>query len=748
MNVMLAELIWRPFFPAVAVLLGGALLGVLAIAVCWRTWSGRAGLSLSMLTIRLVVIGALVMVLMGPSFLPPVSEAPTQPTLTVMLDTSGSMQTPDMDGQARYEFAINQWLSDQQLEAVAKDFQINLVTFDGQPKKARIDALSPSAKDAATARRSNIADAIQQTLAQLPDGADGSAVLIISDGKDSADAPFQPAVLTAKERSMPVHTVTLGGANLTRDLALIASPAQPYLLAGEPGLLDVRVVQNNADDAQTTVHVKCNGEETTHVVRFDGQRQTRLQLPIQQDEPGTYEYELWCDAVDGELETTNNRQQVFIDATKARFRVLLIEGQPYWDTKFIAQSLRKDERIELVQVTQVTQDRQEIVVSRADPKEARLPRTLEEFAQYDVVILGGSIEAILSEEVAALLPRYVSEQGGRLVFARGRAYDTNSVQGRRVGRALSVLEPVVWGRGVLSSQEIAVTPAARSHPALSFLHEQAGHDEAALAALLPQFKRVPVVEREKDSALVLAATRPRGAVGVGQPVVVTMPYPSGRVVAVLGEGLWRWSMLARRNPDLAGVYDRFWSNMVRWLAMGSDYTPGQDLSLRLSDRSLQAGDELRAEVISRDPKLVRVDQLELIGPDGEQQTLSLGGEANASRKHALVRPEMPGVYTVRAVSNLADSETTEAKFTVYDINLERLESGADPRPLRMLSEQTGGQVLDPYEPAELGTVLDRYLAMMTLPPQPTYIWDRGLFLFLLLFIAGSEWIARKLGGLL
>lgn len=748
MNAMLAELIWRPFFPAVAVLLGGGVLALLALFVCWRTWRGRAALSLGMLVVRLGVIAALLLVLLGPSYLPPVTEAPTQPTLTVLLDTSGSMQTDDMDGQARYAFAVNRWLSRQQLDAIGDDFKIDLVTFDAQPRQARVDMIDPDPKSA-TARRSNIADAIRQTIARLPSAADGSAVLVLTDGKDSDNAPFQPAALLAKQRSVPVHTVALGGANLTRDVALIATPAQPYLLAGEQGIIDVRVVQNGADDAQTTVTLRCNGAESTHEVRFDGQREARLQLPIKQDKPGTYQYEVVCEALEGEIEKANNNQRVFIDATAARFRVLLIEGQPYWDTKFIAQSLRKDERIELVQITQVTSERQEIVVSRADPKTARLPATLEDFAQYDVVILGGSIESILSEEVAAMLPRYVSEQGGRLVFARGRAYNTDSVLGRRVGRALSVLEPVVWGRGNLSSQEIAVTPAARSHPSLSFLHEKAGDDDTALAAMLPRLKRLPVVEREKDSALVLAATRARGAVGTGQPAVVTMPYTSGRVVAVLGEGLWRWSMLARRNPELAGVYDQFWSNMIRWLAMGSDYTPGQDVSIRLSTRGVQAGDEVRVEVISRDLDIAKNASVLLLGPDDKTRTLELTG-TDPARRYATVRPEQPGVYTARVqlAGHQGQPPPVEASFTAYDIDLERLESAADPRPLRMLSEQTGGQVLDPYEPAELGRVLERYLAMMTLPPQPSYIWDRGIFLFLLLFLAGFEWIARKLGGLL
>ncbi len=750
----LAELIWRPYFEPVAVLLGGGVLVLLALFVCVRTWRNNAPLSLGMLAVRLLVIAALATILMGPSHLPELTQSPTKPTLTVLLDTSGSMQTEDMDGEPRYTFAVDQWLNNKQLDQLGEQFQIDLITFDAKARQARIEALDPDARTTATARRSNIVDTIQQTLARLPKSADGSAVLMLTDGRDSDGKPLQSAVTLAKERAIPVHTVTLGGASLTRDVALVAVPAQPYLLAGEEGVIDVRVVQNAADNAQTVVHLKTGDEETTHPIRFEGEREVRLKLPIKHDEPGTYEYEVWCDPVPGEIEEVNNRQLVFVDTTASRFRVLLLEGQPYWDTKFIAQSLRKDDRVELVQITQVTDERQEIVVSRADPKTARLPQTLEEFAQYDVVILGGSIEKILPESLAVMLPGYVRDHGGGVVFARGRAYDTGSVLGRRIGRELSVLEPVVWGRGALSQQEITVMPAGIAHPSLSFLREKAGGDNASYAALMPQLKRMPVVEREKDSALVLASTRSRGSAGAGQPVVVTMPYASGQVVAVLGEGLWRWSMLARRNPDLAGVYDQFWSNMIRWLAMGSGYTPGQDVSLRLGSRGVQVGDEVRIELSTRDPGLLDQYTLEMQGPDGQTAELALVG-SDTIRRYAVSRPDKPGVYTVSArpkgdtPSGSADTEPAlQARFSVYDIDLERLESAADPGPMRMLAEQTGGEALNPYEPGELDHVLRRYLSMMTLPPQPSYIWDKGFFLFFLLFIAGFEWIARKLGGML
>ena len=144
----LAELIWRPYFEPVAVLLAGGVLVLLALFVCVRTWHNNAPLSLGMFAVRLLVIAALATILMGPSHLPKLTQSPTKPTLTVLLDTSGSMQTEDMDGGARYTFAVEQWLNNKQLDQLGEQFQIDLITFDAKARQARIDALDP---DAATA---------------------------------------------------------------------------------------------------------------------------------------------------------------------------------------------------------------------------------------------------------------------------------------------------------------------------------------------------------------------------------------------------------------------------------------------------------------------------------------------------------------------------------------------------------------------------------------------------------------------
>src|SRR5262245_56630104 len=122
-------------------------------------------------------------------------------------------------------------------------------------------------------------------------------------------------------------------------------------------------------------------------------------------------------------------------------RVLLLEGQPYWDTKFLAQSLRKDERIEILQITQISEVKNETIVARAEGAAPKLPKAAEEWAAYDVVILGQAMEHVFDEQTGAVLASFV-DQGGRLVFARGRCYDPQSPGGRAIARQIAAIEPV------------------------------------------------------------------------------------------------------------------------------------------------------------------------------------------------------------------------------------------------------------------------------------------------------------------
>ncbi len=323
---------------------------------------------------RLAFVAALAVLLMGPSRMPPETSAANRPRLSILLDTSESMQTADAEGMSRLRFAVTRFLSAPQLQKLAQDYNVELSGFDEKLRPLSAGQLQKDDAALATGKATYLVDSVSAALSKIPAHETEAVLCVISDGHDTQDAPIQPAATSARSRKIPVYSIGLGGETMERDAALLAVPMQPYLLPGEPGAILVKVYQSGLGEASTMLKLNHNGRVETVPVPFNHKSVVEMQIPIQHQEPGLFEYAVSIDAVAGEKETGNNAQVVFCEVHKKRIRMLMLEGQPFWDSKFLAQSLRKDERIELTQITQLTEQKKETIVTRTGegrPESAR-----------------------------------------------------------------------------------------------------------------------------------------------------------------------------------------------------------------------------------------------------------------------------------------------------------------------------------------------------------------------------------------
>ena len=735
------------------VLGGSAVLLALTVFVYARTFRRQPLTSLGLLLMRLVVIIVLTVLLMGPSVIPPYVEVPGRPKLLIFTDTSGSMLTKDCAGLSRIEFIQQHWLNDKRLTDLGELYDPQYFGFDSEVRPLSLAALRQPDKDLATGRSSNIADCLRKSLWQLGSESSDDGILILSDGHDSQLTPFQPVALLARARGIPLHTVCVGGPTLQRDLVLVAVADQQYLLVGEQGQIAVTVHQAGLEDAAVTLQLRCGPEHLTRQISFEGKSSVSLKLPVKQDQIGLYEYKLSVEPVAGETELGNNTQSVFLEVTDRRIKVLLLEGEPFWDTKFIAQSMRKDPHIELAQVSQVSRAKRSTIVTRTEQGTAELPLTAQGLAQYNVIIIGRGLDHLLDSETVAMLPEFVSQHGGSIVFARGRAYDPDTPAGRQTGRDLAILEPVVWATGLRHNLSLKLTPAGQRSPCFNFGATSA--DISHVMSQLPGFAIMPAVAQEKAATIVLARASAPGKTASPDlahdpPAVVTMNYGRGRVVAVLGEGLWRWSFLPPKFAELDGLYDRFWSNMIRWLAMGSDFLPGHELSLKLQRPSIRLGEPMQCEAVCKFvPQAGFKPQVTVLAPDGKKHSVPLAQMAQVdSRLQGEFTPQITGVHEVILECDDLNPASLKKRLNVFDVDMEKLQTSANPEAMRLLAEQSVGKSLSPQEPDRLLDELAKLRAMRRLPRRPIYIWPKALILIVLLAWAGTEWIIRKRCGLL
>lgn len=724
------------------------LLAALAVFAYLRVSATRPKSALALLAMRLAAIGVVSTLLLGPSREKPRPDESHSPRLTVLVDTSESMRTADCRAQARIAHVAENVLEPRLLERLGARFRVEVRGFDERAHPLALESLYASPLDVATGRGTHLAESVAGVVAQLDAEQEGDVLLVVSDGRDSEDAAIEPAAAAAKSKGIPIYTVTVGGQTASAEAALLAVPMQDSLFPGEAGAIQVKVFQSGLNGRSTTLRFK-HGEKTTeYPIEFGDKAVVELQLPVKEDEPGQYRFDVTLDAVADETELSNNTQTVFCDVMKRRIRVLILEAQPFWDTKFLAESLRKDERIEVTQITQLAAEKRETIVSRVEAASPKIPATAEEWANFEVIILGRGMERILDAETVNLLAARIADGGGQLIFARGRPYDATSDAGQVIAAAFAPLEPVTWGTFELQQLSLELTPSGRNSPWLEPI--KMGADVEDAFRRLSGFDVMRSVDAEKPGTLVLArAVAPGGPETSNQPAIAHMNYGRGSVMAILGEGLWRWSLTKPEAQDLRGFYDAFWANLIRWLALGGDFPPGQQVALQLSRTTARLGDPLTVDVNYKikGPE-GQSPRLELIAPDGTSLDVALNNQPGPTpRFRATLEPTASGVHKVRVHAPGMTPAELEQEFNVYDVNLERLYTSANPRALEQLAVQSGGSFLAESSIGDLESRLERQLAALQVPPQLEYVWDQAWILTALLGWMGLEWIVRRAAGL-
>src|SRR5262249_30574301 len=78
---------------------------------------------------------------------------------------------------------------------------------------------------------------------------------------------------------------------------------------------------------------------------------------VSQDKVGLYRYEVQVEPMPGEVTLVNNSATFLLRVVDEPIRVLLLEGKPYWDSKFLTRTLLADPSIELDTVVRLGQGR-------------------------------------------------------------------------------------------------------------------------------------------------------------------------------------------------------------------------------------------------------------------------------------------------------------------------------------------------------------------------------------------------------
>ena len=527
-------------------------LALLAVATtAWyarsRPLSIRRGRWAAIVALWATAIASVLVILLNPTWLEPVDPPTGKPQLTILLDQSPSMGVDDAPG-GHSRFAEGVEITTAHAAELARRFDVKIRTFAEGSLPAQLEQLPSTRLEGLT---TDLSGALGTVL--TGDRGDGQAVLMISDGIHNAvggmDA-LRQTLQTARAMDVPIYTMTIGGPTVLRDLELSLARPQELSFVGQNVPVPVVVRQRGrlSDRAEVTL-LKEGRPLASETVQLAADGSAPVRFHVTEPVSGLYRYEVRVAPLTGEATEGNNSATFLLRVIDNPVRVLLLEGKPYWDAKFLIRTFAADPSVELDAIVRMTDSRyvkRSIRLSRSEgarpdgagaPKEGGPPAGGEEIpvdqarrtetsevlhdisalindeaalASYQLLVLGRDAEAFLSDAMVERLREWVSHDGGALVCYRGSPVAT-------ANQNLARLLPVRWTPSRETRFRMQLTERGSE---LDWLSAATGGGNDILAKL-PSLASFPLPDRPKPQSVVLVRSQDEQ----GPAVVTYQPYP-------------------------------------------------------------------------------------------------------------------------------------------------------------------------------------------------------------------------------
>jgi hypothetical protein len=756
-------------WPAWAGVLAVLAAALLVFAAYWydvgaarrRTRLAMAGLRLSAILLLLAMLARWMLAL----------ERTDLPTVIVLLDVSKSMDWPDGvesgdSGQwnerlARLELNRPTRLNvskslladadDGLLEELSGRYRVRLFFVADAAEPASGDLHGEVIAAEPRGEHSRLGEAVRAALDDQQ-GRAVAAVVALTDGITTDGRSLAEAAADCRRRGAPLFAVALGSQRPPRDVELADLAAPEVVFAGDVVYFDARLAArgfagktvqvslHEADSdrvlAETSVDVA--GEDEEHAVH----------LAWQPQQPGQFRFIVAAKPLDGEFNLANNAQPRTVTVVKQTIRVLLVDGRPRYEYRFLKHFLQREPSVEL---RAVLADADRDLVRNDPTMLSALPVRQDELFAFDVVILGDVDPTFLGPSFLGAIRDFVERRAGGVLFIAGPNHMPSAFAHTTLDPLIPIeIPPTERGdaaRPFVDPFALDPTASGASFPQMR-LAESADENERIWRSLAEQFWFFDA-PRIKGGGLALADhAAPQGPQADPLPLIATLhaTWP-GKTLYHGFDGTYLW------QNDVGGrYYARYWLQAVRFLAHTK--LLGQDRRAELTTD--------RREYRRGAPVEVQLRFFAEQDAPGDEQPISVAIEGEAHRRTVALRrsagraPRFVGVvtdlaegnYMARLVSPQVDGFAPMADFVVLPPpgELDRVET--DMADLTAATRNSSGRLYRPDSAASLVDDLPvgRHAATTRLPD--VTLWNSWPVPILFLALLASEWILRKRHGML
>jgi hypothetical protein len=654
------------------------------------------------------------------------------------------------------------------LSQLEKNVSVDVVVFAGGSVDADPASLASTLQrppKLMRAEETNLSQALNAAVAHAGQGK-LEGIVLLTDGRNSAEGARSSA---GAATTTPVYPILVGSERRPKDLAVAVLEAPPSAFLHDKPVVRATLRTSGFIGSEVVV-------ELTRTDAPDAAPQrktlhptgptTDVEFAIDAEELGRRRYKLAAVVQPDETRTDNNERQFTLQIVDDQASILVLEGEPRWEFRYLESALHRDERVKVDSVL-FRQPYMGLLPDTFFARNLTLPDAGQQqespFAKYDLVIVGDVTPQQVTEDAWRLLDRYVRDEGGTLVLAAGK----RSFPLQHRSAIVQSLLPVV------DLQERTVDPSADvTAPRYRGFRWRITGDGASFDVL-----RFAQSDEENRQAWDDLPGHSWGLIGVAKPGATVwasaapdrgQPSPNwdrshalfaqqyvgaGQVVWLGVDSTWRW-----RYGVGDAYHHRFWGQLARW---ASDFKSavGNEFVRFGVDRPSITPDEETVIRARWDPKLIR----KYPGLKARARVMRLAGGLEEEAAVIELKPSdgrqviyegrlsrlKAGEYRIRLETDdakLGDTPVQAELLVTERLTPELADVSANPEWLAEIARSSNGRLFDAGTVTELPKVFERATESISEHKQVT-VWNHWLVLAILFALLTTEWVLRKLNGL-
>lgn len=364
-------------------------MGVLVALSYVRQLAGRRARVL-LAGARVALVALLMLAATGPR-LTRHHERVEEDWVVVMLDRSRSMLIPDAPGEqgrvSRDEQLRRALESSRDLfERLSREKRVLWLGFDSGSFEMGGPGQDETWLGQPQGRRTVIGASLESAL-QRVSARPVSGVVLFSDGR-SSDQLERTLLRALESQRVPVFGVPLGSTEPIADAAVRSVRAPDAVFADDLVTASVELERTGAPS--DPVEIELVDLDTGAVLdsgraEFDESGRGTSSLRVRLDQPGRHRLSVRLVSGSEDLIADNNAQEIGVEVVERPLRALYIDGYPRWEQRYVKNLLMRERSIQSSSLL-LSANRRYLQEGNVDV--VALPRSVEEWAGYDVVKIG------------------------------------------------------------------------------------------------------------------------------------------------------------------------------------------------------------------------------------------------------------------------------------------------------------------------------------------------------------------------